>query len=117
MLQNLSKPGVFTGAQLPITEPRSDARENLITALEIASARENGKPVVPEVCIYFDYELLRGCRAKKVESMHFDAFKSENYPPLAKAGVKIDYELSAIQSANQDNNLTLRSTFDNSVSI
>jgi L-asparaginase len=66
MLDGLNKPVIFTGAQLPITEPRSDARENLITALEFASAKKQGKPVVPEVCIYFDYELLRGNRSKNV---------------------------------------------------
>lgn len=111
MLQNLAKPVIFTGAQLPIMEPRSDARENLITALEIASAKENGRSIVPEVCIYFDYELIRGSRAKKVESMHFDAFQSENYPPLAKAGVKIDYNLDAIAKAS-DKPLRLLSKFD-----
>jgi L-asparaginase len=116
MLRGLNKPVVFTGAQLPITEPRSDARENLITALEIASARENGRAIVPEVCIYFDAELIRGNRSKKVESMHFDAFQSENYPSLATAGVKIDYNTSAIlQSTN--GNLTLLSKFDSNVSI
>jgi L-asparaginase len=97
MLQGLGKPVVFTGAQLPISEPRSDARENLITALEVASARADGKAVVPEVCIFFNYELLRGNRSKKVESMQFDAFDSGNYPALAKAGVKIDYNFSAIR--------------------
>src|SRR5882757_658689 len=96
MLQGLNKPVVFTGAQLPISEPRSDARENLITALEIAATKKDGKAVVPEVCIYFDDDLLRGNRSKKVESMHFDAFESENYPPLAKAGVKIDYDEKVI---------------------
>ena len=116
MLQNLSKPVVFTGAQLPISEPRSDARENLITALEIASARNEGKAMVPEVCIYFDYELIRGNRAKKAESMHFDAFESENYPPLAKAGVKIDYNTAVIQAiANAP--LTLLSKIDTNVSV
>jgi L-asparaginase len=100
MLAGLSKPVIFTGAQLPIREPRSDARENLITALEIASARnDQGQALVPEVCIYFDYELLRGNRSKKVESMHFDAFQSGNYPSLAKAGVKIDYNHACIRKA------------------
>lgn len=97
MLQGLCKPVIFTGAQLPISEPRSDARENLITALEIASAQEGGRPVVPEVCIYFDYELLRGNRSRKVESLQFNAFESGNYPPLAKAGVKISYNNAAIR--------------------
>lgn len=116
MLQNLSKPVVFTGAQLPISESRSDARENLITALEIASSFMEGKARVPEVCIYFDYELIRGSRAKKVESMHFDAFHSENYPHLAKAGVTIDYNDRAIQKPGTGE-LKLLHRFDRSVSI
>lgn len=116
MLPGLAKPVIFTGAQLPISEPRSDARENLITALEIASAKAAGKPVVPEVCIYFDYELLRGSRSKKVESMHFDAFESENYPSLATAGVKIDYNHSVIaKPANVE--VRLLSRFDSNISI
>ena len=116
MLENLSKPVVFTGAQLPISEPRSDARENLITALEIASARNGTQAMVPEVCIYFDYELIRGTRSKKVESMHFDAFRSENYPVLAKAGVAIDYDLSAIQPS-RTGTLKLHAKFDTNVCI
>jgi L-asparaginase len=116
MLQGLDKPVVFTGAQLPISEPRSDARENLITSLEIAAAKKNGKSIVPEVCVYFDYALLRGNRSKKVESMHFDAFESENYPELAKAGVAIDYNYSAIRS-HSANGLKLLSAFDDSISI
>lgn len=117
MLEGLSKPVIFTGAQLPIREPRSDARENLITALEIASAKKDGIPIVPEVCIYFDYELLRGNRSKKVESMQFDAFDSGNYPPLAKAGVKIDYNFSMIRSRPNGRKLTLRSKIDSNISI
>jgi L-asparaginase len=100
MLNGLAKPVILTGAQLPIIDPRSDARENLITALEIAAAREAGLPKVPEVAIYFDYELLRGNRSRKVESMQFDAFDSGNYPPLAKAGVKINYNEAVIRRIN-----------------
>lgn len=117
MLEGLSKPVIFTGAQLPIAEPRSDARENLITALEIASAKHEGRPIVPEVCIYFDYELFRGNRSKKVESMQFDAFNSGNYPPLAKAGVKIDYNYSVIREHLIRPNLQLRSNLDANISI
>jgi L-asparaginase len=117
MLQGLGKPVVFTGAQLPISEPRSDARENLITSLEIASAKKDGRAVVPEVCLYFDYELLRGNRSKKVESMHFDAFESENYPPLAKAGVAIDYNFSVIHLLSEKRELKLRTKFDTNISI
>jgi L-asparaginase len=117
MLQGLAKPVILTGAQLPISEPRSDARENLITSLEIASAKKEGTAVVPEVCIYFDYSLLRGCRSKKVESMHFDAFESENYPPLAKAGVQINYNFSAIRIPSQQERLKLLTRMDPNISI
>jgi L-asparaginase len=116
MLKELSKPVIFTGAQLPIIDPRSDARENLITALEIASAKKDGQSVVPEVCIYFDYELLRGNRSKKVESMQFDAFDSGNYPPLAKAGVKIDYNFAAIRTPGTGE-LWIVNQFDTNVTI
>ncbi|MBS1507371.1 MAG: asparaginase [Bacteroidetes bacterium] len=117
MLQGLTKPVIITGAQLPISEPRSDARENLITSLEIAAARIDGKAVVPEVCIYFGDELLRGNRSKKTESMHFDAFQSENYPPLAKAGVKIEYNESAIHQPSGHEQLQFLQRLDTSISI
>lgn len=113
MLQGLGKPVILTGAQLPIGEPRSDARENLITSLEIASNHN-----VPEVSIYFDYQLLRGNRSRKVESEHFDAFESGNYPFLATAGVKIDYNISAIHSPPKTGEkLRIFKKFDTSVSI
>jgi L-asparaginase len=116
MLPGLTKPVVLTGAQLPLIDPRSDARENLITALEIAAAKKNGLPIVPEVCIYFDYELLRGNRSKKVESMQFDAFDSGNYPPLAKAGVKINYNYAVIRK-HSERPLQLLDTFNTHISI
>jgi L-asparaginase len=116
MLPGLNKPVIFTGAQLPIAEPRSDARENLITALEIASAKSNEEAVVPEVCIYFGSELLRGCRSKKVESQHFDAFQSENYPRLAEAGVMIDYNYRVIRQSG-NSHVTLLQKLDTNVAI
>ena len=91
LLENLHKPVILTGAQVPIGRIRTDARENLITALQIAGTKQDGKSLVPEVCIYFRNLLLRGNRAKKVESSHFDAFKSDNYPPLAETGIDIEY--------------------------
>lgn len=97
MLDNLQKPVIFTGAQVPIGRVRTDARENLISALQIAATKNDGGGVVPEVCIYFHNLLLRGNRAKKVESTQFSAFKSENHPILAKAGVNIDYYGTAIR--------------------
>jgi L-asparaginase len=117
MLPGLNKPVIFTGAQLPIAEPRSDARENLITALEIASAKSNGKATVPEVCIYFGAELLRGCRSKKVESQHFDAFQSENYPRLAEAGVIIDYNYKVIRQPASSSQVRLLVNLDTNVTI
>jgi L-asparaginase len=91
MLENLAKPVVFTGSQLPLGLPRTDARENLITALEIAALRNDlGQSLIPEVCIYFEDRLYRGNRTHKFNSENFDAFLSLNYPILAEAGVKIE---------------------------
>jgi L-asparaginase len=117
MLQGLNKPVIFTGAQLPISAMRSDARENLMTSLEIATAKINDKPIVPEVCIFFNHMLLRGNRSKKVQSVHFDAFESENYPSLAEAGIVIDYNTSAIRPLESHKKLTNRNHLDNSVMI
>src|SRR3546814_239542 len=96
MLENLDKPVVLTGSQLPIGAIRTDARENIITAMEIAASRTDGKAMVPEVCIYFDYQLFRGNRAKKYNAEKFEAFYSMNYPPLAEAGVAIKFNQGAI---------------------
>ncbi len=116
MLENLSKPVIFTGAQLPITAFRSDARENLITSLEIASAREGGRPVVPEVAVYFNNVLLRANRSKKVESIYFDAFESENYPRLAESGVVINYYRNMILPL-PETGLVLHDRWDENVVI
>lgn len=91
MLKNLNKPVVLTGSQLPIGEIRTDAKENLITALEIVAMKNNGLAMVPEVCIYFDYQLFRGNRAIKYNSEKFEAFQSPNYHILAEAGVNLSF--------------------------
>ena len=91
MLDNLDKPIIFTGSQLPIGQLRTDGKENLLTSVEIAAAKINGRAIVPEVCIYFDSKLFRGTRTSKIDSQHFKAFDSPNYPPLAIAGVDIVY--------------------------
>lgn len=96
MLENLGKPVIFTGSQLPIGTLRTDGKENLITSIEIAAAKEEGKPVVPEVCVYFENMLLRGNRTHKNSAENFKAFTSENYPPLAETGVYIRYNQAAI---------------------
>ncbi len=94
VLEHLGKPVVFTGAQVPVGASRSDAQRNLITALEIAAARHPRSHTVrvPEVCVFFNDLLIRGTRAKKVESQQFAAFKSENYPPLARAGIGLEFD-------------------------
>jgi L-asparaginase len=117
MLQGLSKPVIFTGAQLPISAMRSDARENLMTSLEISTAKANGKPIVPEVCIFFNHMLLRGNRSKKVQSVHFDAFESENYPPLAESGIIIDYNYAAIKTYEEGTKLKYFNKLDNRVMV
>jgi len=117
MLKNLSKPVIFTGSQLPIGLPRTDGRENLITALEIAAASKDGHPLVPEVCIYFDNELTRGNRTTKFSAEHFDAFNSPNYPPLAVAGLHIKYNENLINYPTGQNKLKVNKTFDNNVAI
>lgn len=89
MLENLSKPVVFTGSQLPIGDLRTDAKENLITAIQIACLKENGRPIIQEVCLYFEYKLYRGNRTTKINAEHFEAFESTNYPPLVESGVHL----------------------------
>lgn len=103
MLENLSKPVVFTGSQLPIGDLRTDAKENLITAIQIASLQHKGKPVINEVCLYFEYKLYRGNRTTKINAEHFNAFASPNYAPLAESGVhlKINPELFLSKLGNK----------------
>jgi len=117
LLEDLNKPVIFTGAQLPIGAVRTDARENLITALEIAAARRDGRPVVPEVCIFFSNKLLRGNRAKKVESSQFRAFESKNYPSLATCGIRIDYDFNFIKPFQPYSKLKVYKKMDNRVTI
>ena len=119
MLENLAKPVVFTGSQLPIGVPRTDGKENLISSVEIASAKDaQGHPLVPEVCIFFNSMLLRGNRSTKVSSEDFNAFRSPNYPPLAEAGISIRYNAAAIRKpARWGGPLYISTDLDTSVSI
>ncbi len=116
MLENLGKPVVLTGSQLPIGIIRTDGKENLITAIEIAGAREKNKPVITEVCIYFEYKLYRGNRTFKYNSQHFDAFKSPNYPALAEAGVNISYNKTALFKA-PSKTLKVHTQLDNDIAV
>ena len=89
MLENLAKPVIFTGSQLPIGDLRTDAKENLITSVQIAALTENGQPVVQEVGLYFEYKLYRANRTTKINAEHFQAFASLNHPPLIESGVHL----------------------------
>ena len=98
MLEGLMKPVILTGSQLPIGALRTDGKENLITAIEIAAAKApDGTPVVPEVCVFFQEKLMRGNRTTKVNSESFGAFNSNNYPTLAKAGTDIQFHTRNIK--------------------
>jgi len=100
LLENLNKPVIFTGSQLPLGVLRTDGRENFITAIEIAAATEDETPVVPEVCIYFENHLMRANRTVKYNSEHFNAFVSANLHPLAKVGIYIKYNQNLILRPN-----------------
>ena len=91
MIENLQKPIIFTGSQLPIGDLRTDAKENLITSIEIAASRKNNKPIISEVCLYFEYKLYRANRTTKISAEQFEAFASKNYPALAESGVHLNF--------------------------
>ena len=109
MLENLSKPVIITGSQLPIGQLRTDGKENLLTSIEIAAARyPDGSPVVPEVCIFFENKLLRGNRTTKINSEGFNAFRSYNFHNLADAGIHIKFEEAFIHRPDPRKNLSVR---------
>lgn len=116
MLENLAKPIIFTGSQLPISAIRTDAKENLMTAIEIANAKKNDHARVPEVCIYFDYKLFRGNRSFKYNSSKFEAFRSPNYPILAESGVHLRFSVNDIRQPN-DAALTVHNNLANDVAV
>jgi L-asparaginase len=112
MLENLSKPVIFTGSQLPIGSIRTDAKENLMTAIELAKAKKNDRARVPEVCIYFDYKLFRGNRSFKYNSVKFEAFRSPNYPILAESGVHLRFSINDIRQPQPGNLVVHRKMID-----
>lgn len=117
MLQNLNKPVVFTGSQLPIGDLRTDAKENLITAIQIASLQNKTHPLVCEVCLYFEYKLYRGNRTTKISAEHFNAFASPNYPPLAESGVHLKINEDLLLQNNSAQPLKVSEGFDDNVVI
>ena len=116
MLENLNKPVILTGSQLPIGIIRTDGKENLITAIEIAAAKQKEQPIIREVCIYFEYQLYRGNRTHKFNSENFQAFQSANYPILAEAGVHIKYNYSALKKAT-DKKLRIHTDLNSDIAI
>jgi L-asparaginase len=116
MLENLGKPVILTGSQLPIGMIRTDGKENLITAIEIAADKNHGTPVINEVAIYFEYKLYRGNRTHKYNAEHFDAFKSPNYPILAEAGINIEYNYPCLMP-KPSGELKLRLDMDGNIGV
>lgn len=102
MLENLQKPIIFTGSQLPIGDLRTDAKENLITSIEVACAQKEGKPIIQEVCLYFEYKLYRANRTTKMNAEQFEAFVSMNYPPLAESGVYLNFHEHYLQKISNE---------------
>ena len=112
MLENLSKPVIFTGSQLPIGDLRTDAKENLITSIQIASLVENNQPVVQEVGLYFEYKLYRANRTTKINAEHFEAFDSPNYPPLIISGVNLSINYQSLLTAKKNKKLVVHKIFE-----
>ncbi len=117
MLENFDKPVIFTGSQLPIGDLRTDAKENLITAIQVASFQEKGKAVIQEVCLYFEYKLYRGNRTTKISAEHFNAFTSPNYPPLAESGVHLKVNSGVGLSISKMKKLIVNKELDDNVVI
>ena len=117
MLENLGKPVIFTGSQLPIGDLRTDAKENLITAIQIASLQEKGKPTIQEVCLYFEYKLYRGNRTTKISAEHFNAFMSPNLPELAESGVHLRVNDAILLKKQHSKGLVINKKLDDNVFI
>ncbi|WP_272151613.1 asparaginase [Tenacibaculum aiptasiae] len=118
MFENLQKPVIFTGSQLPIGDLRTDAKENLITSIQVASTYENNKPVIQEVGLYFEYKLYRANRTTKINAEQFEAFASMNYPPLAESGVHLNFNYPLLLKPNEkEEKLVFRKKLDNNVAI
>ncbi len=117
MLENLTKPVIFTGSQLPIGDLRTDAKENLITSIQMASQQKNGKPIIKEVGLYFEYKLYRGNRTTKINAEHFEAFESLNYPCLAESGVHLKIFKEYLLKPNFRKKLKVHKIFDSNIAL
>ncbi|WP_282031251.1 asparaginase [Winogradskyella eximia] len=117
MLENLSKPVIFTGSQLPIGDLRTDAKENLITSIQMASLQKEGVPIIREVGLYFEYKLYRGNRTTKLNAEHFEAFESLNYPHLAESGVHLNVNSEYLWKPNLNEKLIVRTAMDANIGV
>ena len=117
MFENLAKPIIFTGSQLPIGDLRTDAKENLITAVQIAALQEKGKPLITEVGLYFEYKLLRANRTTKINAEHFEAFQSLNYPWLIESGVHLKVNRSSLRRVNRRKKMVYHTHFDDNIIV
>lgn len=117
MLENLAKPVIFTGSQLPIGDLRTDAKENLITSIQMASLRQHGKPVIKEVGLYFEYKLYRGNRTTKINAEHFEAFESLNYPDLAESGVHLKVSKEYLFKPNVRKKFKVHKKLENNIAL
>ncbi len=117
MLENLAKPVIFTGSQLPIGDLRTDAKENLITSIQIAALQKKGKAVIQEVGLYFEYKLYRGNRTTKINAEHFEAFASLNHPPLVESGVHLKVYDEYLAPKKRKRKFFVRKSLDNNVAI
>ena len=117
ILENLAKPVIFTGSQLPIGDLRTDAKENLITSIQMASLQNNGIPVLQEVGLYFEYKLYRGNRTTKINSEHFEAFASLNYPHLAESGVHLNVNTPYLWKPEISKNLSVNKKLNTNVGV
>lgn len=117
MFENLSKPIILTGSQLPIGDLRTDAKENLITSIQIAGLQKHGKPVITEVGLYFEYKLYRGNRTTKINAEHFQAFSSSNYPPLVESGVHLAVNDAVLWKPNRRRKMKLHKGLDDRIAL
>ncbi|QRM89008.1 type I asparaginase [Lacinutrix sp. WUR7] len=117
MLENLSKPVIFTGSQLPIGDLRTDAKENLITSIQIASLQKNKKPVIQEVGLYFEYKLYRANRTTKINAEHFEAFASLNYPDLVESGVHLKVYQEYLLKPKKASKLKVFKNFNENIAL
>lgn len=117
MLNNLQKPVIFTGSQLPVGDLRTDAKENLITSIHFASLYHNGNSAIREVCIYFEYKLLRANRTTKINAENFDAFASPNYPDLGESGIRLEIRKDLLWHTSESDKFSIDTRLDTALGL